>query len=238
MRQADIRDRQVDRGQVKRQTDQVRCQNESGRDGGAERRSERTGTETARLRDEELEGDSETERETRQSRRGAGGRVGCGERRREVRWERCPPRLAAEERAGPSAGRGSKSIGVSPVRTQIGRLRGVGGGSCEPKGRRCSDEKCRGPWARHASARRAQPKIGAQRRAMRPVCSRRCGGSQCGASECRRCSRRSSAGSRWPPGNERVRSNLATPTRPGATGRAPPLACCAVPRPRSPGISG
>lgn len=32
-------------------------------------------TETARLRDQELEGDSETERETRQSRRVAGGRM-------------------------------------------------------------------------------------------------------------------------------------------------------------------
>lgn len=41
-------------------------------------------------------------------------------------------------------------------------------GSLEPKGRRRRDEKCRGQWARQARARRAQPKIGAQRRAMRP----------------------------------------------------------------------
>lgn len=134
------------------------------------------------------------------------------------------------ERAGPSAGRGSSAPVVSAVQAQILRLRGGGRGSREP---RVAAAVMKSAGGRRFARRSLK---GAQQRARRPRGQPPLRGSECGDSGCHRFSPGRSAGSRRHPGSKRASSNLATLSSRGAAGRAPPLACCAVPRPRSPGI--
>lgn len=154
-----------------------------------------------------------------------------------MRWERCPPLPDAGEREGPSSGRGASAPAVSAVRAPIRGPRGGGRGAREPRGAAAVVKSARaGRSARRA--RQAQPKKGRSKGPGDPAGSHRCGGRSARTAQGRRFSSRRSAGSRRHPGRERARSNLATPTRgAAAAGRAPPLACCAVPPPRSPGIS-
>lgn len=124
VRQAEGRDRQVDRGQVKRLTHQVRCE-ESERGGGAEGPFEKGPgrTETACSRDGES-GEIARQRERHAPIRAQRGRaVRARERRREVRCDRCPPppQPAAGERAGRNPGWGPSVQGA-------GRPRGGGKG--------------------------------------------------------------------------------------------------------------